>query len=150
VDFILILYKGMMQLIHWLFKYPKRHYYYLYGLFSYDHLSYVIDEYTRTNKKHSHEEYEMVCKGYSYHFWKTILKTTYTHYFWINKWQSTKHLRSWSGMFNSIDAFSMETNSSGMKWTIFRQRWQLVKYFGSSSRPISLDLAYILHITIIY
>lgn len=49
----------------------------------------------KKNKKHSHEEYEMVCKGYSYHFWKPILKTTYTHIFWINKWQSTKHLRSW-------------------------------------------------------
>jgi hypothetical protein len=41
-------------------------------------------------------------------------------------------------------------NSSGMKWTIFRQKWQHVKYFGGGSRPISLDLAYILHITIIY
>ena len=45
-------------------------------------------------------------------------------------------------MFISIHALSMEELSSGMKWPIFRQRCQHVKYLGSSSKPISLDLAH--------
>ena len=52
-------------------------------------------------------------------------------------------------MFISIHALSMEELSSGMKWPIFRQRCQHVKYLGSSSKPISLDLAHILHTDII-
>ena len=42
---------------------------------------------------------------------------------------------------NRLHALPMEELSSSMEWTIFRQRWQYVYYFGSNSTPISLDLA---------
>lgn len=48
---------------------------------AYDVLSYVSDEYTRTTKKYSHGEHEMVCEGYSYNFLEIILKKPTYNFF---------------------------------------------------------------------
>ena len=46
---------------------------------------------------------------------------------------------------NRLYALPIEKLSSSMEWSIFTQRWQYVYYFGSNSRPISLDLACIFY-----
>lgn len=42
--------------------------------------------------------------------------------------------------FNRLNQNAIEEVSCSMEWTIFKQRWQYLYYFGSINKPNSLDL----------
>ena len=100
----------------------------------------ATDEYTRAAKNTAMEGMKRFVRAIRGVYEKKITTTHTTIFEKTNVNQQSKRFVRYVWL-NKLHALSVEELSSSMEWTIFRQRWQYVNYFGSNSKPNSLDLA---------